>query len=269
MRNGRRIMLKVFIVLVCLGLLSACDFIPRGSDITVDHGRADAGAIPATWVDRVKTMAVYFEHASVGGNIMDGLDALTASDPGRYTVGRWSATDRTAIAAWFDANSGFVDNPRGNPGLQAKIDYFAATMGTNLPARLDVAMFKFCFIDDTGTAADAFAAQRTAVQAVQAAHPDVTVVWWTMPIMTDGSARRDDFNNLVRDYCRAYRQALFDIADIECHSPAGVRQTDTQSREVLYSGYSADGGHLNAAGSLRVANAWWVLCARLAGWNGV
>ena len=64
---------------------------------------------------------------------------------------------------------------------------------------------------------------------------------------------------------------LMDIGDILSHDPNGALCT--------YNGYAAlcaeytdeveFGGHLNARGQLRMAKAYWVLMAKLAGWSGV
>ena len=126
-----------------------------------------------------------------------------------------------------------------------------------------VAMFKFCYIDTRGTALDAFNSVKSTMESLESTYPNTVFVWWTMPIMTSGDQRRDDYNNLVRDYCSSNNKYLMDIADIECHSPDNVKQTDANGHELLYSGYSSDGGHLNAAGSEAMANAWWVLMSRI------
>jgi lysophospholipase L1-like esterase len=99
---------------------------------------------------------------------------------------------------------------------------------------------------------------------LQATYPDVTFVWWTMAIETTSNAGRQTYNDLVRSYCKANEQWLFDIAAIESHTGAGVLQLDGSNREILYSGYSADGGHPNDAGALKLAKAYWRLIAEIA-----
>jgi lysophospholipase L1-like esterase len=133
-----------------------------------------------------------------------------------------------------------------------------------LPGKVDVAMYKFCYIDSPGDAAALFNTAKSAMTLLQATYPDVTFVWWTMPIETTSNAGRQTYNDLVRSYCKANEQWLFDIAAIESHTGAGVLQLDGSNREILYSGYSADGGHPNDAGALKLAKAYWRLIAEIA-----
>jgi hypothetical protein len=94
------------------------------------------------------------------------------------------------------------------------------------------------------------------------------IVWWTIPIETSGNTNRQVFNDNVRTYASANGKVLFDMADIESHNAAGEKLIDGSGRELQQGDWSSDGGHLNDAGSRRVASAWWWLMARVAGWNG-
>ena len=49
--------------------------------------------------------------------------------------------------------------------------------------------------------------------------------------------------------------------------PENEKRTDTSGRELLCDAWTSDGGHLNGAGSVRVASALWWLMARIGGWN--
>jgi hypothetical protein len=225
----------------------------------------NADIIPDKVIAQIKTLDVYFEHASVGSNITDGLAALAASKS-RYNCDRhtWG---NTFDASWYSSHDGFGDNARGNPGLQQKISLFDTNMrSSDFANAVDVAMFKFCFIDTTGTAQEAFNGVRSVMDSLERDYPHTIFVWWTMPLNTTGDQRKDEYNKLVRDYCSANNKHLFDLADIESHTPESAAQTDASGREVLYGGYSSDGGHLNQTGSLRIANAWWLFLATLCGW---
>jgi hypothetical protein len=266
-------MKKRFFILpgIILIVLTACGLgIPDDQRIypmIADQHDTDAGKIYNSTLTRIKAKVVYFEHASVGSNVTDGLTDLATSDS-RYAVDRLGIGEdndslSAAPGAWIASHNGFIDNARGNPGLLAKVSRFQSRMTAgNFASTVDVAMFKFCFIDTDGTATDAFNAVKSAMTALQAAYPSTVFVWWTMPIMTAGDPRRDEYNTLVRDYCIANDQYLLDIAAIECHDPSGALQTDANGR-VMFSGYSSDGGHLNQAGALRVANAFWCLLAKI------
>jgi len=256
-------------VLLALGasiLISACgnpSDAGDGSVLRIDSLNFDPASLGDAQIAKAAALRVYFEHASVGGNICDGLSSLAASEP-RYSSGRASG-DLASALAWFGSSSGLVDNNRGNPGAQAKVDYFKSSFsGASAGGKLDVAMFKFCFIDTPSSAAELFAYAKAAMESLEAKDPSVTFVWWTMPIQTSSEAERQSYNDLVRSYCASNGQWLFDIASIESHRDSGAAALDGSGREVLCAEYSSDGGHLNAVGSLKVAKAFWRLLAEIA-----
>lgn len=197
----------------------------------------------------------------------------------RYGIPRNNITDDIpldygTLISWFDANNGFLDVARDNPGFSAKVSLFNTSLhSTGFASRLDVASFKYCYIDNDfagvagGTASAAFTETRNIMEGLEAAYPAITFFWWTMPLQTAGNSARDQYNALVREYCRANGKYLLDIADIESHTSDGAPVTNG-GHEALYSAYTTDGGHLNATGQARVAAAWWVLMARIAGWSG-
>jgi len=76
-----------------------------------------------------------------------------------------------------------------------------------------------------------------------------------------------NFNIGMRKYAVENNKYFFDIADIESHHQDGTLCT-TSGVESLCPEYTFDGGHPNALGMQRLAKAWWVMMARLAGWNG-
>lgn len=193
-------------------------------------------------------MRLLVRHASVGENINAGLDDLAGLAPDLYDRASWD----------FQA--------RGNPGWQAKIDDLV-TQTALQEADFDGFTMKFCYIDALGEDSPDWPTYREAMLGLERDYPDKTIIWWTIPLTSGGNAGADRFNNLVRDYARQHGVVLFDIADIETHDPAGVRQTSAAGNEVLYPDYTDDGGHLNQEGRLRVAKAWWVLVARLNGWT--
>ena len=211
--------------------------------IVADHTSTDLASLPDAAVAAAANLRLMVRHASVGGNISSGLDALQALQA-RYDRSRWSFQNR------------------GNPGWQAKVDDFVAQTALQA-ASFDVLTMKFCYIDpDAG-----FAYYRDALLGLEASYPAKRFVWWTIPIETSGNTARQAFNDQVRAYARANGTLLFDIADVECHDAAGRKRTDASGRELMVDAWTSDGGHLNDAGAVRVASALWWLMARIAGWN--
>jgi hypothetical protein len=216
----------------------------RAAGIVIDHTTTDPSAIPSAALDAARALTMSFSHASVGGNIWAGLGRLEAEDESRYAFPNWS------------------ENDRGNPGWQAKVDDFEDYVAAHLAGNA-VFLNKLCYIDQAAS----FTYYRDSMVRLAGLHPAKTFVWFTIPLMTEGSdnALRAAFNASVRAYVRTNGLVLYDIADIESHRPDGSAVTSGGS-EALFDGYSSDGGHLNETGQRRMAGAMWQLMARLGGW---
>lgn len=226
---------KIFALLFTCMILTACSLGGISGGTIVDHNFSE---LDDSALASAAAVNLYLEHASVGGNILDGLNALHSAD---------SSYD----------NSNFTFYARGNPGWQAKIDglYDNITGSTPAASDYDAIMMKFCFIDDDAS----FTYYRDRMLQLEALYPDTVFVWWTMPIETTASDAGNSFNEQVREYCLANNKVLFDIAAIESHWPDGTAETDDSGKEIMYAPYSSDGGHLNATGAERVARAFWYL----------
>jgi len=246
--------------------------------LRIDHTDFDPGSVTDADLATAKALHVYFEHASVGGNIFSdwysGYNALLAADP-RFTCGRvhWDTDPKTTDPnpvppdhTWFETNTGLADLSRGNPLPIEKANYFHDTFSDSaFASTIDVASFKFCFIDSTAfypelVALDLFNAVKAAMEELQSAYPNITFVWWTMPLETYAApASREEYNALVRAYCAANNRWLLDIADLESHDDLGNAIRDSSNRELLCEDYATDGGHLNMVGAEKIARAYWRL----------
>lgn len=242
----------------------------------IDHSNYDPASLSDAEIAAAAALDVYLEHASVGYYMtttesFEALETLNA----RYSCGQVHWEDNSESdwydfpePAWYDTNNGLGDLYRGNPPAADKVSGFVDSMNYNsgaLAGKLDVAMFKYCYIDTPASAQDLFDATRSAMEGLQAAYPGVTFVWWTMPIDSpEGNSRRQAFNDLVRSYCEDNGQWLFDIAAIESHDDSGAIHVDSDGYEIVYSAYTDDGGHPNAAGCLKLVKAYWRLIAEIA-----
>ncbi|MEI7554579.1 hypothetical protein [Candidatus Chlorohelix sp.] len=227
---------------------------------------ASNSLIPQQYLDRARNLKILFNHQSVGYNVLEGLDALAQSNPDRYSL----TTADVEEPNWYLENNGVGGFTRGeNEDPASKVAGFKELFDNEGYAdRVQVAMMKFCFVDNTASASKIWETYRNGMNYLETKYPKVKFVWWTMPLMTDGNQIRDQYNKLVRDYVKANNKILFDIADIESHEPSGKAVSDNNYL-ALFNDYSSDGGHLNEQGSQRVAQAWWWLTARLTGWNGI
>jgi hypothetical protein len=129
------------------------------------------------------------------------------------------------------------------------------------------------------------------LEALEARHPSRIFIHHTTSLARGlGSATSTVFNNQLRQYARDNNKYLLDIADIESHDPWGRACFDNRDGEAYSVGTAAenypddgvdqpalcqhytretDGGHLGNpdVGKIRLAKAFWVLMARIAGWN--
>ncbi len=255
--------------LMCFFLL--CTFwsiVAHGGQIIGHLNVDEVAAIPQSTMDMVASQSWYFAHASVGGNIIGGLNALMQAHPDRYQLSIYAVDDFASPPA--DPQDGVVyDNYRGNPDWQDKILWFEDAV-RNLDWRepnVNVAMNKLCYID-------AYADAETYLNSMSSLaneFPETQFVYTTIPLTTAetmGSVLRANFNQLVREYCENNGCILFDLADIESHDPDGNPVTftfDGVQYPLLYEGYTVDGGHLNASGAERVALGWYAVAAAIAG----
>jgi hypothetical protein len=131
------------------------------------------------------------------------------------------------------------------------------------------------------------------LEAFLAQHPDKIFFFWTTSLARGiGTQVSTDFNNQMRQYARDHNRILFDVADIESYTDTGTpcydnrdgvqycsqtgncenNANDGRSYPAICQDYTTEteGGHLGSVsgGGIRIAKAFWVLMARLAGWNG-
>ncbi|MEK7865066.1 MAG: SGNH/GDSL hydrolase family protein [Planctomycetota bacterium] len=244
--------MKSLLPIAALLLLTA---LPCAADVVVaDHACVDkADDLPKEALDKARARDVLFGHQSVGGNVLEGLAALAEQDGERWGIERAEDPD----AAWFGENNGLGDFYVGeNEDPMRKIADFRERAMGDLGGAVDVAMFKLCFVDlpEGSRPKEVFEAARKAIEDVERVHPKLDIVWWTCPIETGGNEARNEYNRLVRSYCRKNLKPLFDIADIESNGEGDAMKED----------YTDDGGHLDEDGRARAARAFWWLLASLA-----
>jgi len=131
------------------------------------------------------------------------------------------------------------------------------------------------------------------IEKFEADHPNKVFIYWTTSLARSlGSPEGTSFNNQMRAYAIANEKILFDVADILSHDDRGNpcydnrdgieyctmtgscenHPNDGLTFPAICQDYTTetDGGHLGSvsAGGLRVAKAFWVLMAMIAGWEG-
>lgn len=214
-------------------------------------------------MDRIAQFRWFFSHASVGGNMMSGINDLNTQSGAFYRI-RYLTDDSTPPAV--ATNARVYEYNRGNPGWLAKFNQFStyASNGWRFP-KVNLALDKLCYIDP-----DADVDYYTALMSdLEGKFPETVFVYATIPLTTSADSDnnlRNIYNETLRGWVRTNSRVLFDIADIEAHDTNGVEYTFTYSgrtNQLMYSGNSSDGGHLNALGCRQVAKGFYALCQAL------
>jgi hypothetical protein len=232
--------------------------------IVIDHNAVNADAIPQAWLDAARHQVVFFNHRSIGNNILEGVADLALQNPTRYGID---------VVYGHETDEGINHYMAGSNGDPlSKISGFSGLVKDGH----DIAFMKFCVGDfppwTSVSPNDIWSAYRDAMENLQALYPNTVIVWWTSPLTSPADGRGLEhfatFNAMVRQYVAENGGVLFDMADIESHDPGGDPVT-SGGYEAMYNDYSDDGAHLNETGRQRVASAIWWLLARVAGWEGV
>ena len=218
----------------------------------------------ASQLAMLSTKGLLFGHQSVGNQILAAVGDLLASNSGSKPTLVQNARSAPLIGKgiWGDFGVGANAYPVG------KIDDFVAVMSGDAGAKVDIAFMKFCFVDfydsapywSSGTVDTLFAKYQSAMAAVRAAHPNVAIVHFTIPLVNASFAwtndRREAMSRLIRN-AYAGREPVFDIAAVESTRPDGTRCLDGGGVPLLCAEYSVSGddGHLNATAKPIVARA--------------
>jgi len=259
--------MKIIIV-----LLMAC--VLNGTAAIVDHTYIDEVAgYSQSLLNGIGTQRWLFTHASVGGNMISGINVLHSENATRYqwisaSVGYNSGALRAADPPTPTVAGRIYECNRGNPGWQDKFTIFSnsvATAGWHYSA-VDAVMDKLCYIDPDANPTNYVAL----MTALETAYPATKFVYSAIPLTTDSdadNARRNAYNRYVRQYCLAHDKLMFDLADMEAHDTNGVAQTFVYgglTNQKLWASYTDDGGHLNALGQRRIALGWYAVGAQFA-----
>lgn len=129
------------------------------------------------------------------------------------------------------------------------------------------------------------------MSAFESTHPDTHVIYFTSSLHRGELPPSERFNQSIRDWAVANNKILFDAADILSHDVDGQPCYDNRdgiayvTNGTVRENYEDDGlqipsicqqyttevngGHLGSAsvGGIRLAKAFWVLAARIAGWE--
>lgn len=293
-----------------------------GNPIIVDHTSvALFDRIPDEYLEAAKNLRMLFADRSVGANIDDGLNCLTAAnwssapahchvdyigstwnfqtymsiseaperiifnpDPIKYDRSNWIFEMHSG--EWWDLTEDFINNLAPRYIATADVLSYQFTY-LNVTETSDIADPQKGFFADNPNRYDIHE-----LEAFMSKHPDKIFPFWTTSLARSiGTQVSSVFNDQLRQYAKERNLVLFDVADIEAHTDQGAPcfdnrdgieycsqngkcedyPDDGQNIPAICQDYTTetDGGHLGSVsgGKIRIAKAFWVMMAQIAGWT--
>lgn len=265
--------------------------------IVVDHNSvALFDRIPDQYLQAAANLHMIFMDRSVGVNINEGLSCLTypsndSRTPNhckRYTHTNPQYSVNPTELQWTKSynRSNWDYGNFYDTWQNMTTNYINLMDNGTYPGNYDVYSFQFSYLNvtDDNTIANnpgGFFSRNTGdkndvydLETRISRYPGKTFIYMTSSLArTVGSRTSTQFNQQMRQFTLANNKVLFDIADIESHDPYGQACYDNQSGiyPAICPHYTTEtaGGHLGSvsAGKIRIAKAFWVLMAQIAGWN--
>ena len=237
------------------------------------------------WV-KLAEKRIFFGHKSVGYNIIDGIeDILNECKQIKLNI------VETCDPAEFDLPIFAHSQVGSNTDPVSKIESFTNIMDVGVGNKVDIAFFKFCYVDvtrdsDPQKILDRY---RAAIEDMEDRYPQTRFLHVSAPIRSvpkgakrtlkqsvklligkpgvlDDNMMRLRYNKLLND---AYFEtgSVFDLALIESLRPGGLRcyaDKGTERVYVMAPEYTEDGGHLNRLGRKKVAEQLLIILAETA-----
>ncbi|MBU0621585.1 MAG: hypothetical protein KJ795_07045 [Gammaproteobacteria bacterium] len=233
-------------------------------------------------LQRIAQQKIFFGHQSVGRNLLEGIEQLSAKAGVSVRV-----IEVPTAGSLGQAGIGHTAVAKNGDPFQ-KLKSFEQALGQQATGP-DIALVKFCYVDFTPNVDTKalFESYRTTINTLQAKNPSTIFVHVTAPLTViqggfkgtikrllgkapygfKENVRREEYNARLR---QAYlgREPIFDLARIESTDQNGNTVTsEWQGIEApaMAPAYTDDGGHLNSTGKLRAARELISVLARIPG----
>jgi hypothetical protein len=243
--------------------------------------------VPKEYWAKLAEKKIFFGHQSVGYNIIDGItDIINERDYIKLNVieaHEPAAFDQPVLA---HSQVGMNTEPF------SKIKRFVEIMDAGVGSKVDIAFFKFCYVDimRDSDPQKIFDGYNTALEDLKGRYPNTKFLHVTVPIRSvpkgakrylkqtvklligrpgflEDNMMRRSYNDLLND---AYSKTglFFDLALMESVNANGLRCHALKGADKVYvmaPEYTEDGGHLNSQGRKKVAEQLLIILAEIAG----
>ena len=242
--------------------------------------------VPVEYWAKLAGKKIYFGHQSVGYNIVEGMEEIVKANP-RINLNIVKTSEPAAFEKPVFAHSGVGRN--GN--VDSKIESFENIMDSGVGDKVDIAFFKFCYVDVTRDSdpKKVFDSYKSAIEDLKSRYPRTKFLNVTVPIcsvpkdikrnlkqtvktilgrpgVVEDNMKRQRYNLLLRDAC-FQKEPFFDLALTESVGPGSKRCYTSKGTEKVFmmaSEYTDDGGHLNSLGRKKAAEQLLIILAELA-----
>lgn len=242
--------------------------------------QADMHSFSPNTLKRFSGTTIYFGHQSVGSNIMEGVKNLILRFP-QIQLEVIELDDPSLMKPGLFAHGSIGEN--WHP--IKKIEDFESKMNAGLAKTVDIAFFKFCYIDMMADqdAVAVFEKYRETMARLREAYPDTRFVHVTIPLTVAQTGpkavikklinrapggyldniKRNEYNRMLLATYEG-KEPVFDLARVEATRPDGSIATfewKGQSYYRLVPEYASDGRHLNETGRQHTAEKLLTLLA--------
>lgn len=258
--------------LIALFLFANCDTKNNSNDMNIV-------AISNVKLENLSKKKIYFGHQSVGYNLIDGLqDIIEKNQDSSIRIIEGNDVELFNDPVIAHAQNGMNRDPN------SKIKNFQQTLDKGLGNKVDIAGFKFCYVDfNKSTDVDElFQHYKETMTEISNEYPDISLVHFTVPLRTvQGGIKgpikrifsndinlleneiRQKFNEMVVGYYD--EESVFDIAKLESTFQNGKRNFKNVDGKRVYSmvsEYSNDGGHLSMIGKEYLGNEFLIFLTK-------
>lgn len=260
--TGLALHYRILISVLVPMLLSGC----KEESLTPhDDHYARLERVPQEKLRALSLKKIFFGHKSVGQNIIEGLQDVMRTTP-LVRLDILETTSPTDFDKPIFAHS--IVGTNKNPS--SKIKAFRDILDGGVGQVVDIAFFKFCFvdIDHTSDLGALFKEYDETIAYLTTKFPKLKIITVTVPLMSrpvgimakvkkllgrlpwdeQDNIQRNEYNEMLR---ARYGESLFDLAKTESTTLLGKKAVfakDNRSYDLLDRSYTDDGGHLNALG---------------------